>query len=269
MKVEFDAERAGSGTVEWAEVNENICRGCPNNCLYCYAAYNADRFKQRPRTDWHREELTKRAVMKSYPAKDGIVMFPSSHDITPFNLWPFIRTAELILKSGNRLLIVSKPRRDCIPTILRELAPWKEQILFRFTIGSDSQPVCAFWEPGAPSPGERIACLSMAKANGYKTSVSIEPMLEGARGAISTVESVRPFVTETIWIGKMNKPWVRVPKEYADAVLKITYMQSDHQILELYQSLKDDPMIRWKDSIKEVVTRHSSPASSTATPRPR
>ena len=34
--------------------------------------------------------------MTSYPAKDGVVMFPSSHDITPFNLEEYVRVAKAL-----------------------------------------------------------------------------------------------------------------------------------------------------------------------------
>lgn len=159
--MEFDANRKGTGTAEWAEVTENICRGCRSNCLYCYAAHNANRFKLRQRNEWEREELTKRALMTSYPARDGVVMFPSSHDITLFNLEAYIRVARLILKKGNRLLIVTKPRMECIEAIMSEFPQGKDQILFRFTIGSTNEATCAFWEPGAPSPAERLALLTM------------------------------------------------------------------------------------------------------------
>lgn len=30
----FDAKRKGTGTHEWAEVVENIARGCPMNCQH-------------------------------------------------------------------------------------------------------------------------------------------------------------------------------------------------------------------------------------------
>ena len=73
----FDEQREGTGTHEWAEVTENISRGCPHDCLYCYAAQNAKRFKLRDRADWKREELTKRAYITSYPARGGVIMFPS------------------------------------------------------------------------------------------------------------------------------------------------------------------------------------------------
>lgn len=259
MKEEFDAKREGSGTAEWAEVTENICRGCPNNCLYCYAAHNANRFGHRTRKEWHREEFTKRAKMKSYPMKDGVVMFPSSHDITPFNLDACIRVMKLILSAGNRLLIVSKPREDCIPTILIELAPWKDQILFRFTIGSVDSDICAVWEPGAPSPGERIMCLRETFHAGFRTSVSIEPMLAGAMEAVFTVASVKEYVTDTIWIGKMNKIRTRVAAELGDLIEAIEELQSDKNILWLYDHFKNNPMIRWKDSINEVVAKNHKP----------
>ena len=172
MNDPFDATRKGSGTSEWAEVTENICRGCPNDCLYCYAASNADRFHYRSRADWRREEFTKRALISSYPARDGVVMFPSAHDITPFNLEAFIRVSRLILAKGNRMLVVSKPRMSCIPKMLEELGPWREQVLFRFTIGSVDAEVCRYWEPGASSPEERIECLRLSKERGFRTSVS-------------------------------------------------------------------------------------------------
>ena len=208
MESSFDKKRKGTGTAEWAEVNENICRGCPNLCLYCYAAYNANRFGQRDRANWSREELTKRADIQAYPAKDGVIMFPSSHDITPFNLDAYIRVAKLILEKGNRMLIVSKPRMECVEKMVREFEPYRKQILFRFSIGTVQESVSLLWEPGAPLPRERRKCLELAYSNGFATSVSIEPMLEGCQMAEILVEWVREFVTETIWIGKMNKPQI-------------------------------------------------------------
>lgn len=254
-QVGFDAERNGTGTAEWAEVNENICRGCQNDCLYCYAAHNANRFKTRDRSEWAREELTKRAQITSYPARDGVVMFPSSHDITPFNLEAYIRVAKLILAKGNRILVVSKPRMECVTALLAELEPWKQQILFRFTIGSMMPSITSFWEPGAPLPHERLKALWAAKNRGYRTSVSIEPMLEGKNGTTQVVESVREHVTDTIWIGKMNKIRTRVAKEYAETIRIIESLQRDGEIMELYQRYQHDPQIRWKDSIKEVIAR--------------
>lgn len=253
--MKFDADRQGTGTKEWAEVTENICRGCANNCLYCYAAHNANRFGLRKREDWAREELTKRSLIKSYSAKDGVVMFPSSHDITPFNLEACIRVMTLILKKGNKVLIVTKPRAACIEAILEDLAPWKEQILFRFTIGSMNDATCFFWEPGAPSPQERLGCLKDSFEAGFRTSVSIEPMLAGVDSTLDVVGHVDDFVTETIWIGKMNKVRLRVDKSLQVEIANVEKLQSDDEILRLHKYLNAHPLVRWKDSIKEVIAR--------------
>lgn len=252
----FDKTRTGHGTKEWAEVTENICRGCQNNCLYCYAAHNANRFGLRKRDDWAREELTKRASITSYPARDGVVMFPSSHDITPFNVVEYIRVAKLILEKGNRLLIVSKPRLEVIKKVCAALIHHKRHILFRFTIGTLKTDISLFWEPGAPPPHERIMALEFAQSEGFDTSVSIEPMLHGWMGAVDVVDMVEPFVSDTIWIGKMNKALLRVDNGYRAAVEQIILLQRDDAILKLVEMLKDDQKIRWKDSVKMVIEKH-------------
>ncbi len=256
--MEFNSERKGTGTAEWAEVNENICRGCVNNCLYCYAAANAKRFKLRDRDQWHVEEFTKRAAMKSYPARKGVIMFPSAHDITPFNVAEYIRVATLMLEKGNQLLIVSKPRTECVKKMVAAFAEYKKQILFRFTIGTMSETTSLFWEPGAPLPTERVECLYMAYSNGFRTSVSIEPMLSGVQGVENVVLEVQPFVTDTIWIGKMNKTRLRVDMNIPENVKAVGYIdhcQNDREIMILHERNKDNGMIRWKDSIKAVVAK--------------
>ena len=254
----FDVNRVGTGTKEWAEVTENIQIGCANGCLYCYAADKAAKMYGGwcKREEWTKERLTKRAEMKSYPARDGVIMFPSTHDITPFNVDAYIRVALLMLAKGNQLLIVSKPRLECTERLIKYFEPYRKQILFRFTMGTVQRDVSARWEPCAPSPQERRGCLELAFNEGFDTSVSIEPMLEGHQMTEILVEWVRPLVSQTIWIGKMNKVRLRVPPEFLHMAFEIEQLQSDQQIMDLYTWFKDDPMIRWKDSIKEVVARH-------------
>jgi DNA repair photolyase len=259
MKADFDIERQGTGTREWAEVTENIQRGCANGCLYCYAAHNAARFHLRFRPEWEREELTPRAEVRSYPARDGVVMFPSAHDITPFNVEAYIRVARLILEKGNRLLIVSKPRRECINRVMDALETWREQICFRFTIGALDNRLLALWEPGAPEWLDRLDSLADAEARGFARSVSIEPMLAGVEATLDVVENVLPWGPETVWIGKMNKIRLRVADpspEIVAAIERVERQQRDEEILRLYGELKDLPLIRWKDSIKIVLAKH-------------
>lgn len=260
MMKKFDDKRIGTGTKEWAEKTENIARGCPNNCLYCYAAQNANRFKLRVREDWSREELTKRAAITSYPARGGVVMFPSAHDITPFNVDAYVRVAKLILEKGNQLLIVSKPHLECIEKVCNELDSFKSQILFRFTIGTMDRDIAAHWEPGAPSPSERIEALKHAFDCGYRTSVSAEPLLGGLDTAKALLDGIRQYVTDTVWIGKMNKIGARVNLSIPENALHasaIEKAQADDKIVALYHAFKDDPLVRWKDSINHVLDKQA------------
>jgi len=43
------------GTKEWAPNNENCIEGCENDCIYCYAAESADRYKPRPPLPAHQQ----------------------------------------------------------------------------------------------------------------------------------------------------------------------------------------------------------------------
>ncbi len=258
----FDVDRSeSSGTKEWASHNLNICSGCSNACIYCYAAQMAERFKRRTRSDWSREELTPNAALTRYPAKNGLVMFPSTHDITPYNLEASIRVLKIVLASGNDVLIVTKPRLDIIKRLCEEFITRQELIEFRFTIGTLSPRISKFWEPGAPLPVERIAALKHAHASGYSTSVSMEPLLGGFDTAQSVLAAVRDFVTGKIWIGKLNR--IRSNVDVSTTrnmrmVQALESLQTDQKILQIHSAFRDDPKIRWKDSIRKVVTKHTA-----------
>lgn len=262
MISEFTKQRQGTGTREWAEINHNIQKGCSNGCLYCYARANALRYRTiTDRKLWESEILNPVAVNKRWAKNKGVIMFPSAHDITPANLVPAITTLRNILAVGNSVLIVSKPRFECVNQLCDEFKQYRSQILFRFTIGSINPDVCAFWEPGAPGPDERITAACLAKEKGYQTSVSMEPMLEGTDGAISTYYTVKPFATEDIWIGKMNKMRTRVDisnLQNLKAVERLERLQRDEEILRLVYALSDEPQVQWKDSIKAVIAKYTS-----------
>jgi len=258
MKSDFDVQRTGTGTKEWAEVNFNIGLGCSNGCLYCYARSMAMRYKRIPdRGAWLREELTANANLAGYPLRPGVIMFPSTHDITPFYLPDYIRAALLMLEKGNRLLITTKPRMECLRTLLGAFLDYKDRVLFRFTIGSMDVGDVEFWEPGASLPLERLACLRRAFESGFQTSVSIEPMLAGRHEALRVLRKIYPFVTETVWIGLMNRVRSRLdmddPLQVA-AAEGIRMLQSPAEIRDLVKSVKLLRLdkVRWKDSIKQI-----------------
>ena len=114
--------------------------------------------------------------------------------------------------------------------------------------------ILRFWEPGAPSFEERLDSLTYAFCSGYKTSVSIEPMLD-SENVIDLILTVEPFVTDAVWLGKMNhirKNLVIDSAEMEAAVRRIESGQTKERIKVLYEVLKDNPKIKWKRCMKDI-----------------
>ncbi len=258
---DFNKQREGTGFKEWGEYGFSIGTGCANNCIYCFAAYDAStRFSRIPsRAAWETETLNKNAVIHTYPKKDGVVIYPKTHDITPYYLQQSIHVLKVILGSGNQVLIVSKPHFFCVEAMCARLAEFKSQILFRFTIGTLDARVARFWEPGATSPAERIKCLRYAFEKGFQTSVSAEPLLGGHNAIAHLLPAVEPYITDSIWIGKMNRIRQRVDMTslpVSTAVRDMEHLQRDSQIIKIYEEFKDNPKVRWKDSFKTVIDKY-------------
>ncbi len=245
------------GTAEWADSNVNIMAGCEHDCLYCYAKEMAVRFGRATADRWKSPVLNPRKASRKFRLRDGMTMFPTTHDITPAFLPETLDFLDRMLRPGNRVLLVSKPHLSCIEAICGRFAWARSQILFRFTIGSASDEVLSFWEPGAPCFSERLASLRHAHAEGFATSVSCEPMLDDRPDRV--VELVSPYVTDSVWLGKANmlknRMAVNGHRTYEEIAIanRLLTAQSDDSIRALYERLKGNPKVKWKESIKRVV----------------
>jgi len=245
------------GTREWCDYSENFISGCSHDCRYCYAKAREIRFKRKTPQTWKLEEVKEEKLSKRFSRVVGRIMFPTSHDITPFHLNECMDFIEHMLIPGNELLVVSKPHLDCIKAICARFGDYTDKILFRFTIGSTDCSILRFWEPNAPDFQERLASLQYAFEHGFQTSVSCEPMLDKNMGDL--IDQTSPFVTDSIWLGKPNMLLERVRRngERDPAVICKVYQliarQTDAYIWGLYFKYKDNPKVKWKDSIKEVV----------------
>lgn len=246
-----------TGTREWAPISGNFQIGCPHDCRYCYAKCSAlERGIIQYEWEWKEMRVMKSKLTETPRRLDGRIMFPTTHDITPENLQTALAYLNGWLKAGNEFLIVSKPHLECVKEMCARLMPFRDSITFRFTIGSLDDEVLKFWEPGAPGYGERLDSLRYAHHRGFRTSVSCEPFLDDKVAELA--EAVSPYVTDTVWIGKMNHIGKRVNTrgwgEQGYAFLeRVKAAQTDTEILKLYETLKSNPKIRWKDSIKHVV----------------
>ena len=251
-----EADKKISGTKEWATDNVNNSTGCSNICRYCYACADALRRKHvASRDEWSTCRIRVDDVLKKHPRYPGTVMFPSSHDILPQNLYACLITLENLLRAGNRVLIVSKPRIEIIKILCKHLKRYSSNILFRFTIGAMDNEILSFWEPGAPQFDERRQALQYVFDKKFATSVSCEPMLD-TENIDALIDGLLPMVTDAIWIGKMAR--IRHCVEITDdtvekAVQRIEAGQTDENIKAIYDRHKDNSKIKWKGEIKKIV----------------
>ena len=246
------------GTKEWAVANVNFVDGCSHNCKYCYSQEMAIRFGRKSPQTWHKEVIRTKAVEKNYKCFDGQVMVPSSHDITPIVLEEAILVISKILTVGNNVLIVTKPHLVCVHRLCQEFKDYKQNILFRFTIGSMDDEALKFWEPGAPEFSERFDCLKLAFNNGFNTSVSCEPFLDNK--IVDLVHKLYPYVSDSLWIGKANMLMKRIstngyhdPETISQARELVEWQADPHNINSIYTALIKFQKVKWKESIKKVV----------------
>ena len=245
------------GTKEWAKYNENFISGCSHDCRYCYAKTMAMRFHRKTAETWKEETIDMKKLSKHFTKRNGRFMFPTTHDITPNNLDHVMTFLGNILNPGNEVLIVTKPHLECIHTLCDSFHQYRQNMLFRFTIGSANNETLKFWDQYAPDFDERLKSLIYAYKAGFKTSISCEPMLDDKMDTLITM--VLPYVTDAIWLGKGNQMTMRLKinghgdEETMSKARQLAAFQSNGFIQGLYSRYKDNPQIKWKDSIKKVV----------------
>jgi len=239
-----------SGTREWADHNVNCIKGCFNNCRYCYAKLMAKRFGRCKEDTWKDMIVNNSAVEKKYGKYKGRVMFPSAHDIIdiPGVKDACLRVISKLLDAGNEVLITTKPRLSIMREICERYARDESQIQFRFTITSKDDRLLSFWEPNAPLFEERFEALQFAYKNGFKTSVSIEPFLDYDPKVL--IDVLSPYITESIWLGPMNYiSSNNIPEADRHYYQDIRDNYQVEHLQEIYEELKDNPIIKFKDSM--------------------
>jgi len=88
----------------------------------------------------------------------------------------------------------------------------------------------------------------------FKTSVSIEPFLD--YDPTELVETITPFTTESVWIGRMNYiPRKNISKEEKPYYTEIRKNYETSHLWEICNNLNGHPKIRVKDSIKIQLAR--------------
>jgi DNA repair photolyase len=260
---DFLADRKSKfGVQEWAEHSMNFQTGCEHGCVYCYAREQAIRFKWISTwEEWETPKIRENALKKKFGKREGVTMMPTTHDITPEN-WETFKTILIrLLTPGNNVLLVTKPHLSCMRELTNCFGPYRENILIRITLGTTDDTIREVLEPNAPSVGERLEALRWLYGEGFRTSISSEPLLGSADTFMSIVEHVKPYVTDDIWVGFLNSPNRRIKKDFlrlepvqwvlsliTPGAIKET-IKNLIKLSEDYRSYDDGVRIRFKESI--------------------
>lgn len=245
------------GTKEWAQRNENCYQHCRNGCRYCYAMRNDIRFRHGTPASWLEMKPNLKSLdRKKFIRRTGRVMFPTAHDLfyDQKDVWGGFLSH--LINTNDEVLITTKPDPNVINWICHVFLGDKDKIQFRFTITSYHDKYTKFWEPFAPLYEKRFDALRIAFDRGFKTSISMEPFLDDQPEFL--VERLKPYVTESIWIGPMNFKHVN-PKEFKlDELLEVQRVKNlccKKQLTEIYTNLKGEPLIRFKDGFIEQMNK--------------
>jgi DNA repair photolyase len=240
-----------TGTKEWSEVSKNLFIGCKHNCKYCYGKIQTPSRARASNYNlsWEIMTPTLEAFEKPKFYENKQIMFPTLHDIFPEHLSYTVKYLTGLLKVGNRILIVSKPHYEVITELCRRLSLYKEQIIFRFSIGSINQEMLELFEPNAPKLDERINSLKYAYEQGFETSVSCEPRYD--IDMIPLITKLMPYVTESIWIGQLNHIDDCELGEKEKEVL--SRVQSEENTMQTYRVFKDNQKIKWKYEVRKII----------------
>jgi len=260
-----------TGTREWAQHNVNLYKGCRYACLYCYARHKALTYRRiNEGSQWQDEELRRDVLEKGWKKRDGIIMFPSTHDIHAGNWQSCCEVLAKLLDAGNYVLIVTKGDPAVFPHLDAVCRRHQPRVAFRLTITClNDRGYRQFWEPNAPTIANRIHYLRLAADAGYWTSVSMEPLLEPP-AIDELVGLLKVEVTHPIWVGLARElvertAWAQIG-EHHPMVRWLLWYQKPGRVWEYVRRLnleihpqsdrwpkRDHRLIRWKDSIRELL----------------
>lgn len=181
---------------------DNFQFGCSNNCVYCHQKIRHQfRFKKG---DWNTIQIRNEEMDKGWRGdKSNIILqIGTVSDIIPENIDQYIKRIKIDLKENwKEIQITTKANYRLIRKIMDAVGRDIEKLHFFITITTNDNDLIHFWEGNAPNFQSRTNSLMELKIMGAKTTLLCEPMLSDPREFINNLSD---FVTDDIWIGKMN-----------------------------------------------------------------
>ena len=222
--------------------------GCFHDCLYCYARKMDVRFHRET------EECMLKQIFPKMP-KNKLVMFPTTHDLHPKYIGRFSLTVIELINKGNRVLFTTKSSNSTFRAFLDKLdsdikdfsntnemlkTQVRSNLEIRITITCRDNSFIEKFEKKTGFYEERLANLRYAYERGYKTSVSIEPLLCSKEDLDLIILDLVDRKTDSVWIGTLSSIpedlRVEVAPFYSKENLQKIY---DEYSLKLYIHIKD------------------------------
>jgi len=193
---------------EYSLLAANLYTGCSHGCRYCYCPG----ILRKSRTDFHTNIFPKKDVLERF--KEDVIKLRETCDdrqiLLSFATDPYqlLETKEEITREAIKILITN----DLRFTILTkggsrasrdfDLLQGYPKCSFGTTLVFESILDAYKWEPGAPSPVDRLVTIQTAKRMGIKTWVSLEPVID-TKQALNLIRVYHEYVDH--WkVGKVN-----------------------------------------------------------------
>lgn len=190
---------------EYSPLAMNIYKGCSHGCVYCYApsaTYNKrDTFHSdvQPRCNFIQE--LRKDLVKFRGDKRPILLCFTTDPYQPIEeAVKFTHYAlKRLIENGNSIKILTKGGMRAA----RDFNIMKTgDCDFGTTLTFLNESRSAEWEPDAASPSDRINALRMAKEDGIKTWVSLEPVIDPNQ-VYEIINATHEFV-DLYKVGKLN-----------------------------------------------------------------
>lgn len=222
--------------------------GCPNKCLYCYAAYMSSFSKHAE--EWGEFIDVKRTSKKLniYKIKNKKLMISTVTD--PYNSYEekygvTRMLLEQLVKSEAYISIVTKSK-----LVTRDIDLFKQMkhVEVVISICLTDENLKSKLEPNSSSIAERIEALKELKANGIKTVVFISPIIPMFTDYKKIIEMTKEY-TDEYWFDKLNlrtsfktKMFKFIEKEYPVHKTLYTdiYENKNHNFFDIiFSEIKD------------------------------
>jgi len=240
----------------------SIYFGCYNSCEYCGVRRTQCLWlKNRDFHKWHLMEFNKTNYKENIGKRDGLSICFTAHDIFPFNRKLCFNYLKRLIHPKkdvyNKVLLVSKARKSVFNKLVDEFKDYRDYLETRFTITTMDHSLLKFWESNAPNYPERKECLELCYEKGFKTSLSIEPLLDPYpfNSLFNMIDALSPFISSTIWIGYMNRisseeklierNYTKKQRSFYENIRKDTKTWKLKEIIDQLNSIQE---IRYKDS---------------------